>query len=172
MPVLVHALPFLVAPRPGAPMKKKRKLVTNRNNNINIAQMIEKYLIVIMWFEEKTLIGLKCYAIARRNKVFILSNEKGRAAFFRAYLIDVRDEFTLSRHVDFLIVCSHLALDRKEENLQISLLCKPEKTTTTLLIRKYSILWLQLNMQHKFLVFHYPSFLLLTWGVSPQSYRS
>lgn len=103
----------------------------------------------------------------------MFSNEKGSAAFFRAYLIDVRDEFTLSRHVDFLIVCSHLALDRKEENLQISLLCEPEKTTTTLLIRKYTILWFQLNMKHtSFLVFHYPSFQLLTWGVSPQSYRS
>lgn len=77
-----------------------------------------------------------------------LSNKKGSAAFFRAYLIDVRDEFTLSRHVDFLIVRSHLALDRKEENLQISLLCKPEKITTTLLIRKYSVLWFQLNIKH------------------------
>lgn len=97
----------------------------------------------------------------------MFSNEKGSGAFFRAYLIDIRDEFTLSRHVDFLIVCSHLALDCKEENLQISLLCKPEN------IRKYRILWFQLNMKHKsFLVFHYPSFLLLTWGVSPQSYRS
>lgn len=74
----------------------------------------------------------------------MFSNEKGSAAFFRGYLIDVGDQFTLSRHVDFLIVCSHLALDCKEENLQVSLLCKPEKTTTTLLIRKYSIFGLQL----------------------------
>lgn len=51
--------------------------------------------------------------------------------YFQPYLVDVRDEFTLSWHVDFLIVCSHLALDSKEENLQVSFLCKSVETDTT-----------------------------------------
>lgn len=37
------------------------------------------------------------------------------------YLVDVRDYFSLSWHVDFLIVCSHLTLNGEEQNLQISL---------------------------------------------------
>ncbi len=37
------------------------------------------------------------------------------------YLVDVRDDFSLSWHVDFLIVCSHLTLNGEEQNLQISL---------------------------------------------------
>lgn len=52
----------------------------------------------------------------------------------KTYLIDVRDEFALSRNVDFLIVCSHLALDSKEENLQVSFLCKSVETDTTSVI--------------------------------------
>lgn len=44
------------------------------------------------------------------------------------YLIDVRDKFALSWHVDFLIVCPHLALDSKEENLQVSFLRKSVDT--------------------------------------------
>lgn len=46
------------------------------------------------------------------------------SALMLCYLIDVRDEFALFWHVDFLIVCSHLALDSKEKNFQISFLCK------------------------------------------------
>lgn len=42
------------------------------------------------------------------------------------YLIDVRDEFALFWHVDLLIVCSHLALDSKEKNFQVSFLCESE----------------------------------------------
>lgn len=48
--------------------------------------------------------------------------------FVFRYLIDIRDEFALFGHVDFLIVCSHLALDSKEQNFQISFLCKSVKT--------------------------------------------
>jgi len=43
-------------------------------------------------------------------------------------LIDVRDEFALSWHVHFLIVCPHLALDCEEENLQVPFLCKSVET--------------------------------------------
>lgn len=58
----------------------------------------------------------------RLAKQRFLSQEMN--ALILGYLIDVRDEFALFRHVDFLIVCSHLALDSKEKNFQISFLCK------------------------------------------------
>lgn len=47
------------------------------------------------------------------------------------YLIDVRDKFSLSWHVNFLVVCSHLALDGEEENLQVSFLCESVKKEIT-----------------------------------------
>jgi len=46
------------------------------------------------------------------------------------YLVDVRDEFSLSWHVDFLIVCSHFTLNGEEQNFQISLFSEPVKTHT------------------------------------------
>lgn len=41
------------------------------------------------------------------------------------YLIDIRDEFPFMRHVWFLVVSSELALDSKEEHLQVPLLLEP-----------------------------------------------
>ena len=46
-------------------------------------------------------------------------------------LVDVRDEFSLSGHVDLLVVGSHLTLDGEEKNLQVSLLCEPEEMRDT-----------------------------------------
>ena len=40
------------------------------------------------------------------------------------YLVDVRDELPLARHVHLLVVGSHFALDGEEQNLQVSLLCE------------------------------------------------
>lgn len=45
------------------------------------------------------------------------------------YLVDVGDELPLFWHVDFLIVCSHLTLNGKEQNLQISFFSEPVKDT-------------------------------------------
>lgn len=46
-------------------------------------------------------------------------------------LVDIWDEFSLSGHVDLLVVGSHLTLDGEEKNLQVSLLCEPEETRDT-----------------------------------------
>ena len=44
------------------------------------------------------------------------------------YLVDVGDEFALARHVDLLVVGSHLTLDGEEKNLQVSFLREPSHT--------------------------------------------
>lgn len=46
---------------------------------------------------------------------------------YRHHLVNVRDEFALPGHVDFLIVGPHLALDGKQKHLQVALLSKPDQ---------------------------------------------
>lgn len=65
------------------------------------------------------------------------------------YLIDVGDEFALSWHVDFLIVRSHLALDGKEENLQISFLCKSVETPTLFIIMHSFRSYIQIDVKYQ-----------------------
>lgn len=78
----------------------------------------------------------KCYSFPVSMKQIHLINFKHYEVCFhiswwkkkkKTYFIDIRDEFALPWHVNLLVVCSHLALDSEEKNLQVSFLCKSAK---------------------------------------------